>query len=220
MKLCLCSSRGSVKGKVLVWDPSVWIQKSTSGGVTRAEIGNLFEDFKADLLNTLSSQITTIEVKKAQAEAEATLAIFCPWCKKKKLEREFGLNSVILCNICELAHSTNQCPKLPRLKAVLKESSEDVQYFYFIESKRPWKPWPTGMIFDFSSFYPLNNVYNSHKYPWQYPTPSSTQFPSPWNQWSSPPPMQYPPSQPNPWGQNWRINGQGPIPPPIPIQHQ
>ena len=42
MKLCLRSSRGSVKGKVLVRDPSLRIQKSTSGGLTQAEIMNLF----------------------------------------------------------------------------------------------------------------------------------------------------------------------------------
>ena len=45
MKLCLRSSRGSTKGRSSVRDPPVQIQKSTSG-VTRATIGNLFEDFK------------------------------------------------------------------------------------------------------------------------------------------------------------------------------
>ena len=130
-----------------------------------------------------------VQVKKAQAEAEAALAIFCPRCKRKHLERECGLNSVSLCNICDLAHSTNQCPEFPRLKVVLQESSEDVQYSYFIGLKRPWHPRPTGTPLDFSSFYPWNNVYNRQQYLWQYPTISSTQFPSPWNQWPSHPPM-------------------------------
>lgn len=138
--------------------------------------------------------------------------------QKETLERECGLNSVSLCNICELGHSTNQCPELPRLKAVLQESREDIQSSYFIKSKRPWQPRPTDMPSYFSSFYPCNNVYNNQQYPWQYPTPSSTQFPSPWNQWPSPPPRQYPPLQPNPWGQNWRGNGQGPVSPPILMQ--
>ena len=119
MKLFLRSSRGSVKGKVLVQDPSLWIQNSTNGGVTRAEIKNLFEYFKIDLLSTLSTQITTVQVKKAQAEAEAALAIFCPRCKNKHSKKECGLISVNLCNIHELAHSTNQFPEFPRLKAIL-----------------------------------------------------------------------------------------------------
>lgn len=130
------------------------------------------------------------------------------------------MNSVNLCNICELAHSTNQCLEFPRLKSVLQESSEDVQSSYFIRSNRPWQPGPTGMPSDFSSFYPWKFFYNSQQYPWQYPTPSSTQFPTPWNQWPYPPPMQYPPSQPNPWGQNRRGNGQVPVPHPIPMQQQ
>ena len=29
-----------------------------------------------------------------------------------------------------------------------------------------------------------------------------------------------PPSQPNPWSKNWRGNGQGPVPPALPIQEQ
>ena len=82
MKLCLRSSRGLVKGKVLVRDPSLRIQKSTSGGVTNAEIENLFKDFKIDLLSTLSAQITMVQVKKVQVEAEAALAILCPRCKR------------------------------------------------------------------------------------------------------------------------------------------
>ena len=107
MKLCLRSSRGSVKGRSSVKDPLVWIQKSMSGGVTRAEIEHLFEDFKTNLLSTLSAHITMVQVKKVQEEAKETLKIFYPRCKKKHLERECGLNSFSLCNIYELAHSMN-----------------------------------------------------------------------------------------------------------------
>jgi len=45
-------------------DAYVKIQKSTNGGVTRDEIGNLFENLKTDLLNTISAQLTKTQVKR------------------------------------------------------------------------------------------------------------------------------------------------------------
>jgi hypothetical protein len=48
----------------------------TSGSVTRAEIGNLLENFKTDILGTLTTQLDVLQVKQKQAEAEQSLAIF------------------------------------------------------------------------------------------------------------------------------------------------
>ena len=46
-------------------DPSSKLVKSVVGaGVTRAEMGNLFENFKIDILSTLSSQLDVFQAKK------------------------------------------------------------------------------------------------------------------------------------------------------------
>lgn len=66
IKLVLRCSQGSSKGRSTTQDAFVCIQKSAGGGVTRAEIKNLFENFKTDILSTLSTQITTTQIKKAQ----------------------------------------------------------------------------------------------------------------------------------------------------------
>ena len=44
------------------------VSKSASGSVTRVKLGNLLENFKTDLLSTLSSQFDTLKEKKKQHE--------------------------------------------------------------------------------------------------------------------------------------------------------
>ena len=39
------------------------VQKSANGGVTRAEIGNLLDNFKTDILSNLTSQLDILQVK-------------------------------------------------------------------------------------------------------------------------------------------------------------
>jgi len=73
-------------------------------------------------------------------EIDASLVVFFPICKDKHSRKESRVNSINLCNICDLEHSTGHCPELPRLKVVLKESSEEVQSSYFIASRKPWQP--------------------------------------------------------------------------------
>lgn len=55
IKLCLRCSRGSSKGRSTIQYASTWIQKYASGGVTTTEIKNLFENFKTNILSTLSA---------------------------------------------------------------------------------------------------------------------------------------------------------------------
>jgi hypothetical protein len=43
---------------------SARIMKSTNGEVTRAEIGNLFENFKTDVISALYSQLYVLQVNK------------------------------------------------------------------------------------------------------------------------------------------------------------
>lgn len=122
------------------------------------------------------------QIKKTQGEADTILVVFYSKCRKKHPLRDFEINNISLCNICELEYSTCHCLELPRLKALVRESSEEVQSSYFIGSMIPWQPRPPGMSQDFSSFNLSNNAYNTQQYPWKYSTPSSSQFPSPWNQ--------------------------------------
>ena len=65
-KVYLRCWRGSSRGRIMVWDGSIRIHKFANGAVTKAKIGNLFENIKIGLLSTLSAQIMTTQVKKAQ----------------------------------------------------------------------------------------------------------------------------------------------------------
>lgn len=116
----------------------------------------------------------TVEIKKTQGEYDTPLALFCLNFQKKHPLRECEMNNIGLCNICELEHSIGQCMELLRLKVVLKESSEEVQYSYFITPRRPWQPLPLGMSQGFSSFNSWNNAYNAQQYPWKYSSFSDT----------------------------------------------
>jgi hypothetical protein len=59
--LCKRCSRGYTRNKSATRDTTFSrVQKSTNGGATRAEIGNLLEDFKTEMINYFSSQIDTL----------------------------------------------------------------------------------------------------------------------------------------------------------------
>ena len=60
LTLCRRSSRGSSRRISQHKDTFSRVQKLANGGVTRAKIGNLFEDFKTELLNTLTTQTDTV----------------------------------------------------------------------------------------------------------------------------------------------------------------
>jgi len=55
-------------------------RKPHSGGVMWMEIGNLLEDFKMEILGTLTTQLNILQAKQKQALVEQHLAIFCPRC--------------------------------------------------------------------------------------------------------------------------------------------
>ena len=52
------------------------ITKSTTGSITRVELGNLLEDFKTDLVSTLGTQIETLKTRKIQEEQDQVLWVF------------------------------------------------------------------------------------------------------------------------------------------------
>lgn len=60
--LCQKYSRGRSKARRR--DVSSKAAKSATGGVTRAEIGRLLENFKTDLLSTLGTQVDVLKANK------------------------------------------------------------------------------------------------------------------------------------------------------------
>ena len=80
-------------------------------------------------------------------ELEKTMAILCPQCIKKHPLKEFPLNIVEACVICEQTHATSSCPSLPGLKAFFQGASEEnvIDQLYFMGQKKPWQPQPPAM---------------------------------------------------------------------------
>eukprot|EP00253_Pinus_taeda_P005000 PITA_05000 len=144
--LCIRSSRGSTRIKPAEHDRFARENKISSKGVTRVEIGNLFENFKTNILGTLTTQLDVLQAKQKQMEAEQNLVIFCPRCRKKHSHKECPLDTVQTCAICIRDHSTESCPSLPGLKAVYKEAEEEPEVVYLLNQCRQWKPRQTRNI--------------------------------------------------------------------------
>ena len=135
--LCRKYSRSKAKHGKSVRDTRV--NKSASGGVTRVELGNLLENFKMDILGTLSSQLDTIKVKRRQEEENLVLSIFCSKCRKKHPLKECPLNTVSICGICVEDHTMEDCPLFPGLQAVFKQDNDPVPPPLQTTQKRPWQ---------------------------------------------------------------------------------
>lgn len=65
--LCIRSSIGSTRLKPVERDMLTRDNKIPGGGVTRAKICNLLEDFKIDILGTLKMQLDIMQAKHKQA---------------------------------------------------------------------------------------------------------------------------------------------------------
>jgi len=62
---------------------------SSSNTSIKGEIGNMLEDFKSEMLQTLSLQMETMHIKRKQEEVERALAIFCPISTRRHPRNEF-----------------------------------------------------------------------------------------------------------------------------------
>jgi hypothetical protein len=223
VNLCKRCSRGAARNISSGRDTTFSrVQKSANGGATRAEIGNLLEDFKTEMLSSFASQMDTLQIKKKQAEVEAALSIFCPQCRDKHPKRECPLDRKTICTICDKDHDTQNCPSLPGIKAALQPTDEEAEAVYLMTQRRQWQPRGQGM----NSNMPFNrwnnySAYNQMNYPpfnqmqyanqMNYPPMQQTYppmqqnnppfvDPSTWTPW---PPQQQQPYQ-NQWNQNWR----------------
>ena len=137
-ELCRTYSRNRVKtGKNIIKDPFRRTSKVVdSSGVTRVELGNLLENFKTDLLSTISSQLDTLKARRRQEEENAVTRIFFPRCRNKHPLRECPLNNISVCAICTENHTTKNCPSLPGIQAIYKGSNEPGDSTY--TPRRPW----------------------------------------------------------------------------------
>ena len=128
----MCRKYSRRKAKV---GKGVRVVKSSSGGITRLELGNLLENFKTDILGTISAQMDTLSIKK-KFEDEA-LAIFCSRCKKKHPIKNCLLNSISKCGVCAEDHTTEDFTSLPGLQAICKGANELAAQQ---AQRRSWKP--------------------------------------------------------------------------------
>jgi len=83
---------------------------SSSNLSIKGEIGNMLEDFKSDMMQTLALQLDTMNIKRKQEEAERALAIFCPRCTRRHPRNECPLNCIEIFLVCEENHSTDKFP--------------------------------------------------------------------------------------------------------------
>lgn len=110
INLFIKCSRGSMRLKPAERDMITRDNKISGGGITHTEIGNLLEDFKTDILGTLTTQLDIMQAKQKQVEVEQNLVILCPRCKKKHSHKECPLDMVQICAIYMKNHATESCP--------------------------------------------------------------------------------------------------------------
>jgi hypothetical protein len=159
VNLCKRCSRGASRNRMNSRDTTFSrVQRSASGGETRAEIGNLLEDFKTEMLSSFASHMDTLQIKKKQAEVEAALSIFCPQCRDKHPKRECPLDRKPICTICDKDHDTQNCPSLPGIKAALQPTDEEAEAVYLMTQRRQWQPRGQGM----NSNMPFTNRWNNY----------------------------------------------------------
>eukprot|EP00253_Pinus_taeda_P033163 PITA_33163 len=104
---------------------------SCSNSSIKGEIGNMMQDFKSEMLQTLSLNMDTMHIKRKQEEAERALAIFCPRCTRRHPRNKCPLNSIEICSVCEENHSIDrrvllENQYLPPPREVEEEREESV----------------------------------------------------------------------------------------------
>ena len=148
------------------------VTKSALAGVTRAEIGNLLEEFKTDLLSTLGNQIDTLKAKKKQEDEDQIMGIFCPKCQKKHALKDCPLENIQVCAFCTENHDILNCSKVKVLQNCNMAANAEMEIFYYMVARRPWQPRPApqGMFPNQNLQFPTNDqmyVQNS----WNVPMP-------------------------------------------------
>lgn len=102
-------SRGKARTRKISRDPLLsGVKKSTTGTVSRQEIGSLLDNFKTYILGSLSEKIDSLKIQNKKKAEKAPLSIFCPRYIKKHSLREcpLDLKSIETCAICVENHDT------------------------------------------------------------------------------------------------------------------
>jgi len=76
INLCIRCSRGSTRLKPAKCDMTTRDNKISGKSITRVEIDNLLEDFKTDILGTLTTQLDIMQATQKQAKVEQNLVFF------------------------------------------------------------------------------------------------------------------------------------------------
>ena len=89
------------------------VAKLATWGVSRAEIGNLFETFKTNLLGETRAYLETFKTKKIyekQNEEDVALSICCAKCRGKNSLRSCSLDIVQVFSLFLDKHDTTVAP--------------------------------------------------------------------------------------------------------------
>jgi len=127
---------------------------------------NMLEEFKSEMLQTLTLQIDTMQIKWKQGEVERSLAIFCPRCIRRYPRNECPLNLIEICSVCEENQSTNKYPSLPGLKVVYQGTKGVTKQLCYINQRRPHGPRPYQQVMQGSSYSYYNHNQNTFVPPW------------------------------------------------------
>jgi len=74
----------------------------------------MLDEFKTDILGSISEQLDTLNIQNKQKTEADTLAIFCPKFGKKHAPRECPIDAKVVetCMICSKSHETKDCPSI------------------------------------------------------------------------------------------------------------
>ena len=113
---------------------------SKNAGATRVEKGNLLENFKIDMMSSISLYLDVMIEKNKKLAKYLVLGVFFLNCIKKHSLREFPLDKVEVFVLCDLEHDTKYFPSLPKVKAVFQASTMVMDQTCFLSQKKAWPP--------------------------------------------------------------------------------
>jgi hypothetical protein len=100
----------------------------------------------------INIQLDTLKIKRKVEEDNPSLAILCPRCSKRHLEKEFLVNVIKNCGTCMEDHPTERFISLPRIQSIYKGGVEPKDISY--PPKILWRQQNPNMFPDTSMQYP------------------------------------------------------------------
>jgi len=100
----------------------------------------MLEDFKSEMLHTLSLQMDTMQIKRKKEEEERGLVFFFPRCTRRHPRNECPMNLIDIYLVSKENHSIDNCPSLPGLKFVYQGIEGVTKKLCYINQRRPQGP--------------------------------------------------------------------------------